>query len=473
MINAINTIIVNEGKPLPFWFEPSVDILEKVVTTGTALTGPYDDKLLITQTTQASTEEARIIIETQYDLSSGFADITFTSSDPSLINITPSGSAFLVSTDAVALPGATVDIEVAYSKNGKTVKRTFPVTLNNIGSSTINFITGGAPGTPREDFTSFLDNRLLDGFSTGVSQSKKLFSTADHETATYVYNPDFYLYDTHIGKLTCIVAWNSRGGDQRGAVMITPWHFVCSHHFALEKEDLIRCVATDGTVHERIVASSWLMRVSSSEINPNDPDGNKIIETDVRIGRVLDPFPPSIQPCKLFPKDFADWMPAGPDSNFYSGTQIPVMVFDQDKNANIFEFIQAGGEIWPEVSPFPPSGAIPPYAYFLEPTLEIAQSLYNQAPILLPRYEFREELIIGDSGSPVFFVSETELLLVGCVYTKTQCPFLSQMSDREINFAITIADTIAAINQNDFSLITNAEPTIADFNATYGPPPAY
>jgi hypothetical protein len=190
-----------------------------------------------------------------------------------------------------------------------------------------------------------------------ASVAKPVYSAQDHANAVYVRNASSWLAGVD---LTCASPWNSYGANTRAGTLISPRHIAMANHYLIADGTTIRFIKMDGTVVGMTLTTS--MQVGT---------------TDIRIGVLSADVPAGISFAKVMPKTAGSKLP----SLSYS-YRIPAVAFDQEEKALITEL--AGMDSW----------------------------MIGWSPLGGARLAFYEDLIGGDSGSPLFLIIGGEPVLL-------------------------------------------------------------
>ena len=169
--------------------------------------------------------------------------------------------------------------------------------------------------------------------------------------------------------MTCISPWNDSiidPGHGKGAgTAITARHIVLSAHYPFPLGTKVRFVTADNVVVESVVRGLAF-----------HPDYTRqALYPDLVVYTLETPLPPSITPCKMLPANYADYL------SYLGPGRPPVLALDQEEKALVFELKELGQ---------PPT--LRQLAKFALPELH------------LPRRDFNEILIDGDSGNPAFLI---------------------------------------------------------------------
>ena len=254
-----------------------------------------------------------------------------------------------------------------------------------------------APVFGKGDYFKRLLTQAVDNHIVGADPAtqKELYTTQNHSSSSYVRNANFWL-DSHKQALTCISPYNSHENNKRAGVALTPRHVICATHYKVDVGSTIRFVTATNTVVNRTVVGTESIGSSDIEI--------QILDSDL---------PSTITPCKVLPSDY---------TNYLSTVRyMPFLALDQEEKGLVGEIGQ-------------------------EPSTAATWNRYPQRQSsTAQRKSFGEELIGGDSGNPMFFVTKTQLWLFSTAQIPYQGPLLSEYIS-EINTAINTLDTAQGIS---------------------------
>lgn len=416
----LGTVLINEGNPLPFWF--SVEQYRESTEVGTGTQAPYteDDKEGTRYTTGTTGEKVTLLTTPVYYLDESPVSFDYSSDNPTEINVDPVGNV------VYAVPPETTAsavITITGTSEGISVKRTVNITLTLTGSSIIEVIEGGVAGSARKALSDPIDNAL-----TGANPATQqlIYTSQDHVTPAYVRNTNFFLQSTHAEALTCASPWNSTGGNKRAGTAITPRHAVCANHYPIPVGAKLRFIASDNTVVERTVVQASNI-IFSNPLYPPREHSN-----DVWLMLLDSDLPTSIKPCKLFPYDYEAYLPDGATTE--GGNSIPLLALDYSENGLVLDYLGKNGPL------IPPT----PFALYIQPQLP-------------DRLAFYEQVVVGDSGNPIFAAIGSELWLMSTFTGATGGPSYGGLTS-ELNAMITTLDTL----QGD---ITGHTVTVGDLSS--------
>jgi len=186
---------------------------------------------------------------------------------------------------------------------------------------------------------------------TNNTRESEVYTTQDHDAGVYVRNPNRILPSVD---LTGASPWNSQpnGEHRRAGTLITSKHIALAGHFNIVNGTTIRFVDLDGVMHDRILEDS------------------EVIFGDLRVGTLDSDLPSSIQPFKVLPANWQDYI----GSQFFTYN----VIFATDQEERLLPK-RAGSLLT--------SGSIPAIDH-----------------TLFPFSEYAETIIGGDSGNPIFFI---------------------------------------------------------------------
>ena len=251
-------------------------------------------------------------------------------------------------------------------------------------------------------FADILNSEALVRTEGKNKTSMPVFTTQDHATSTYVRNPDCWAADLH-GELTCASPWNSVGGPTRAGTLVTPRHAICARHFPIPNGTILRFVAEDNTVHERVVVkTSYGLRFDSRGIS-----------SDFLVLLLDSDLPASIKPCKILGNDVFDVV----DGPWRVMAGFANLALDQQEHAIInpcrgVDFASMGG---------------------------------LSAEVGSPFREFSEVIIGGDSGNPMFLAINGELALYTTFSSRYGGSFTGTFEDK-INGVIATLDGMEGVS---------------------------
>lgn len=137
-----------------------------------------------------------------------------------------------------------------------------------------------------------------------VDPKRLLYSTQNHDTATYVRNTNCWVYGLD---MTPCSPWNSTYKNERAGTLISPRHITFATHFQLATGSTIRFVTKDNTVVTRtITGKKSIARIFHPQ---GDYGGGWYEECDITVAVLDSDVPSTINYCRVLPKDFYRWLP--------------------------------------------------------------------------------------------------------------------------------------------------------------------
>lgn len=272
------------------------------------------------------------------------------------------------------------------------------------------------PGLLSDYIVNSIDSRIA---NKDPAITKPIFSTIDHNTSTYIRNTSNWAYDID---LTCVSVWNTTGIGTMAGTVISPRHILMAAHFQINTGATLRFVTNDNTVITRTLTN----KLTHPNYYPIYPD--------ITIGLLDSDLPSSIKPVKMFRN--STWVSkTGPTQNTNVPIFLPVLCSDYEKRAIIKE--------WTGQS----QAAIPPNPVY--PT-----SMF-WGPVNPTRALFNENIIIGDSGSPIFFIINGELALASVWTTSINGTWMANHIDAINTMMNTLGGgyQVSLVNMDNFSNI--------------------
>ena len=236
--------------------------------------------------------------------------------------------------------------------------------MSIVSPGTVDIFDSWVTGSLADECTDAVDSRIA---GETPSVAKPLYTTQDHDTPNYVRNPDCWAADLD---LTCISPWNSTGGATRAGTLVSPRHIVFAKHYMIGVGATVRFVKMDGTVVDRTMTAREYLG------DAPQPWGDPIWD-DICVGVLDSDVPAGINFCKILPDTFSNHF------SYYKPKG--AMALDQEEKATV---VDAN-----------PGGA---WASAFEPTDS-------------QRLAFYEEKISGDSGNPIFWIIDGELILISTI----------------------------------------------------------
>lgn len=399
-MTTLGTVVANSGYVHPFWFNTEIFKTDYVVTGDTQTTIIEDDKEVSRYTNSSISQRASVQSSIAYSITNDDIDYSYSIPQGSPVTVSNSG---IIEITSPTQP-ETVDVTISGSIDNVNLSRVETVQLNYQPSSILDTVSGYVSGTAREALTEVIESAIS---TTSETAPTPVYSTLDYDAGTFVRNSNFLLNSTHRDAVTCASPWNSRQGAFRAGTAVTPRHVLVATHYPLAVGDTIKFVTSDDTVISRTITRKVTVK-ENSDIDM------LLLDSDL---------PATITPCKLFPSNYEDYLPAGTAYNSYAATSIPLLTVNaRGEKASVRELLRITitdhGHLGVQVK-------VP------EPTSSL--------------YPFYEPTVVGDSGSPVFAVIGSELWLMNLWWSGGGGTFLASILT-ELNSAISSLDASEGIS---------------------------
>lgn len=233
-----------------------------------------------------------------------------------------------------------------------------------------------------------VDSRLA-GRSPSESLPRFLDYEANARRWSFAFNPRFWARGVDF---SCASPWNDRFGSQRAGTAVSSVHIVFANHYPFTPGTKIAFIGCDGVVYLRSYLS-----------------GIRVEGTDLMVGLLDRPLPPSVHPAAILPDDYADYIGNAAD--------LPAATFDQEEKLLVTELWQIPSapnakSMMSRNMKFRP--AMPKDAADDPVKAKAAEARLKRRA---KRTEFYEQLITGDSGNPCFMIVGREPILLYTVYS--------------------------------------------------------
>lgn len=407
MVTTLGSVRVNEGKASRLWFEVDVNKQQVQLTPDTDELVVEQDKIYTRYTTLTTGEQIILNPLLSHALDANtLVTYSYQSSNPTKIAISSTG----VITQVPPEETASATITITANDGVRTLDRIIEVSLTVSGASVINVLEGGAIGSVRKAITDIIESEIA---GANPATQRTFYTTQDHSTPSYVRNPSVILNDNYLEAFTCISPWNSVGGTRRSGTAITKRHVVLATHYSYGIGTVVRFITSENTVVDKTVVQARAISFEGKTLDAY----MVLLDSDL---------PESITPCKIFPSNYQDYLPAGTEivggyQSPYAAQGIPLLAVDQQERAIILDFYAELTWVHglPEVAVWP--------------------------PVNLDRLDFSETIIVGDSGNPVFVVLGGELLLLSTFHAAQAGPFYGGLV-AELNAMIITLDTAQGVS---------------------------
>lgn len=207
-------------------------------------------------------------------------------------------------------------------------------------------------------------DKRLQGADRALGQSRFADYPRSAVRGEFRPNPTFWLKDVDF---SCASPWNSDRGQLKAGTLISKRHIIFAKHFPIAKGTRIVFVGMDGGVCPLYVDAV-----------------KEIDRSDIAIGLLNAEVTPGITPAKILPADYANFIG--------DGSGLPTVSFTQGEKAYVNDL-----------------NAIS--------TNALSRYMTSRKPTDSRRMQFRDRLIVGDSGNPVFLIVGNAPILLYCLKT--------------------------------------------------------
>lgn len=322
----------------------SSDLIPRAINP--AISYIVDRDANIKRLTGTKVTDYKIIVD--YFGGTGIPAVAWSSSNTGVATVDSDGLASYVSNG-----NATITATVGSSSINE------PLSFSTTSGSFVDQFESYVSGSLGKHISDDVDSRLV---GKSASSALAIFTTQNHSTATYVRNTNCWCYDWD---LTPISPWNSSGGTQRAATLISPRHVIFAAHYAPTVGATVRFIKTDNTVVTKTITAI----LTHPSYVPEYPDISiGVLDSDVGAG---------ISFCKVLPNNWATKIPA-----LGFNRTIPALALDQEEKATVADWYQ-----------------------------ELTRSAFYR-PTNSKRLEFYEDKIGGDSGNPAIVRIGSDLVIL-------------------------------------------------------------
>jgi hypothetical protein len=258
---------------------------------------------------------------------------------------------------------------LTYQSDGTCVIK---ATSDNGEIALIKLSSSSSPSATVDTFLGWLNNSLASHceqqLDSRLSGSMEIYSTQDITNGnSFIRNQNCWVNNID---LTCISPWNSTGRNTMGGTLISRKHVLfCEHlNFRPEIGATIKFVTSDNVIISRTIAN----RLTHPSYVPYYPDiCIALLDSDV---------PESISFAKVLPSNWKSYLPS-----LSTSSAIPVLRLNQYERASVADW---------------------------RGSLEFGK-FSLQYPSSTLRQTYYENIIIGDSGNPVFIIIDGNLVVLG------------------------------------------------------------
>ena len=325
---------------------------DRIVTRNTPATGVYDVSVSVSPTLAINEFPYQTTSDNTGILSNESEGLLSHSSNGQVMLSTTSGAGEIVRTSATAISFFEQTIDEFLEWSAGTAGKAFTEAVESRIPATVEAFTYGS------------------NFPNGVLNM--LSPPGPYGTSAWTRNPNFWLSNIDWSSLSI----RNSTGHARGGTLVSPRYAVCAAHFGFSAGQTLTFLSNDNVARVRTVASVT-----------NFPLFGSYDTCLVRLTAPLTYAEDGIAFCKVFPADYADYLPGATRLGGIDVSQrgIPVLPVNQDK-------LMGAGR-----------GFLPPTAAFTVSGGDFAGSFYNMSLAI-------RDL---DSGHPAFALVGSEPVLLG------------------------------------------------------------
>ena len=258
-------------------------------------------------------------------------------------------------------------------EDGNSVEKQIPIAIRP--SSTTQEFVSYSNSSLAYHIANNIDGRIRSPTVVGLptTTTKPVFSTYNTTTPVYVRNTNCWAYGID---LTPISPWNSTHGLNAAGTLISPRHVLFVEHYNYHP-------SAGATIHFVDNDNNVVIRtVTSVQKHPSVAEGGTF--PDITIGVLNADVPNAISFAKILPDNYIDYLP-GLNMGLGSSARLPVYIADSPENALVSDFIS------------------------------LSHAITCATPADSQRLAFYENMVVGDSGSPVCFIINNSLVILGTV----------------------------------------------------------
>jgi hypothetical protein len=280
----------------------------------------------------------------------------------------------IATVDAEGVVTRVSDGQARITISGNRIKKQVLVPVSIDPNSIAYTFNSFAVGSIAKYLHDFVYNKISLITESEIPLAKQMFITNDF----FRRNSECWLNDYKTA-LAAISNRNSRGIQKRCGVLITPEHVILCEHYPLYVGDTITFVDENDVSYSRTIVSTSYVGQANSVDN---------YATDLLVCRLSYSVP--IAFAKVLPDDWGDYFPCINTTSYIAN--IYALASDQEKKVHL-RYISNNG-IRDNVSTLMDS----PAQYLSDPIAKL----------------WGETLILGDSGSPTFFIINGFMVLLKC-----------------------------------------------------------
>lgn len=291
---------------------------------------------------------------------------------PQTINITPEISSIGADGVLVGESDGLARVLVTDGRTGRELRQDI-LSKDGVEVREFNRYTYGS-------MTKAITDTVVNGISgNNMNDNGFIFDSQNHSSATFVRNTDCWI---PANLLTGISPSNTQQTNKRAGTAITPRHIALAKHFQIAKGQTIRFVTEDNTVISRTIVGRAQFPTNDAAVATLDSD----LPDSIKIYPVFSNLEEMGHYAPALYNSFISWQHGYP----------PLLMTDQQEKTILagLRWANSGGLYhWGQSNCMDMSG-------------------------------WTETIVNYDSGNPIFFYLEDELILLTCHHTQSSGPYL-------------------------------------------------
>lgn len=284
-------------------------------------------------------------------------------------------------------------------EDGNSVEKQIPIAVqpSNTTQEFVSYFNSSLSYHISNNIDGRINSSTIIGLPT--TTTKPVFSTYNSTAAPtpiYVRNTNCWAYGID---LTPISPWNSTHGLNAAGTLISRRHVLFVEHYNFHP-------SVGATIHFVDNNNNVVIRtVTAVQKHPSVAEQG--LFPDITIGILNEDVPNTISFAKILPDNYINYLP-GLNMGLISSARLPVIITDQAENALVADLSALGGSVAPSI------------------------------PVDNRRLSFNESMVNGDSGSPICFIINNSLVILGTVtYSGPGTGTATQIFKNDINTIMT------------------------------------
>jgi hypothetical protein len=312
-------------------------------------------------------------------------------------NLTPSIANFTASTQTYGyITTGTASMNVAVGDRTKNIQSLISQKLNTTVALFSSYVTNSLAYN-----VYFSGSASISGLAPNPT-TQNIYSSTNDITFTYVRNTSSWFGGIN---QTCVPVYSNTSGQINNGMLVTPDILICANHAPHNTGDILYFLDNNNTT------------ISKSIVGTSNITG-----TDVLVARFSSSLSSSIKPARILPSASYQGHLVNLSTQAQLITQVPCVWFDQYRKVRIacINTMQFPTSF---IYFSPPSGSSPFYPWYVTP-------------------------IGGDSGAPLFFIINNELIAIGTLFTPANLPGISSFTSKINSTIIALGSTSSLVTMS-------------------------